>query len=37
VKQIEGPFSDLEEATEKQIKKGVMKLQLLDIRDNKLT
>ena len=34
---IEGPFSDLEEASEKQIKKGLMKLQVLDIRKNRLT
>lgn len=34
---IQGPFHDLEEATEKQIKKGIMKLQLLDVRSNRLT
>ena len=37
IKQIQGPFSDLEEATEKQLRKGVMNLHLLDIRGNKLT
>lgn len=37
IKQIDGPFSDLEEATEKQLRKGVMRLQLLDIRNNRLT
>ena len=37
VQLVEGPFSDLESASEKQIKKGIMKLQLLDIRGNKLT
>jgi hypothetical protein len=26
IKEIEGPFSDLEAASEKQIKKGIMKL-----------
>ena len=34
---VEGPFSDLEEATAKQIKKGIMQLHLLDIRGNRLT
>ena len=37
IKKIEGPFGDLQEATEKQIRKGVMKLRLLDIRGNRLT
>ena len=37
IKKIEGPHSDLEEATEKQIRKGIMKLRLLDIRANRLT
>lgn len=37
IKKIEGPYSDLEEATEKQIRKGIMKLRLLDIRANRLT
>mmetsp|Transcript_38298 Transcript_38298/g.50230 ORF Transcript_38298/g.50230 Transcript_38298/m.50230 type:complete len:144 (+) Transcript_38298:1156-1587(+) len=37
VTEIEGPFSDLEDASEKQIKKNLMKLQILDIRANKLT
>ena len=37
IKEIVGPFSDLEDATEKQLRKGVMKLHLLDIRGNKLT
>lgn len=32
IKKIEGPFSDLEDATEKQIRKGIMRLRLLDIR-----
>lgn len=36
IKKIEGPFSDLEDCTEKQLRKGVMKLKLLDIRGNKL-
>lgn len=36
IKQVVGPFKDLEEASEKQLKKGLMKLQLLDIRQNKL-
>lgn len=37
IEKIEGPFGDLEDASEKQLKKGVMKLQLLDVRKNKLT
>ena len=37
IRNVEGPFSDLEDATEKQIKKGIMKLQILDIRGNRLT
>lgn len=37
ITEIEGPFGDLEDASEKQIKKGVMKLQVLDVRDNRLT
>ena len=37
IRNMEGPFSDLEDATEKQIKKGIMKLQFLDIRENRLT
>ena len=36
VSEIEGPFSDLEDASEKQIKKSLMKLQILDIRNNLL-
>jgi len=36
IEKIEGPFGDLDDATEKQ-KKSVMKLQLLDVRHNKLT
>ena len=35
--QIEAPFSDLEDASEKQIKKSLMKLQVLDVRGNRLT
>ena len=34
---IEGPYGDLEDASEKQLKKGVMRLQLLDVRKNQLT
>ena len=34
---MQGPFADLEEATEKQIRKGVMSLQMLDLRDNRIT
>ena len=37
IKKIEGPFGDLEEATEKQIRKGIMRLRLLDIRNNRLS
>ena len=37
IKQIKGPFNDLQEATEKQLRKNVMRLQMLDIRGNKLT
>ena len=37
IEKIEGPFGDLEDASEKQLKKGVMKLQLLDVRRNRLT
>ena len=37
IKQIKGPFADLADATEKQIKKSIMKLIFLDIRSNKLT
>jgi len=37
IDEIEGPFNDLEDASEKQIKKGLMKLQILDVRNNKLT
>ena len=37
IKKIEGPFGDLEEATEKQIRKGIMRLKLLDIRNNRLS
>ena len=36
IDQVEGPFGDLEDATEKQIKRNLMKLQVLDIRGNKL-
>lgn len=36
VTEIEGPFGDLEDASEKQIKKDLMQLQILDIRNNKL-
>ena len=36
IKSVEGPFSDLTEASEKQLKKEIMKLQVLDIRDNGL-
>ena len=37
IEKIEGPYGDLEDASEKQLKKGVMRLQLLDVRRNKLT
>ena len=37
IKQIEGPYGDLEDASEKQLRKGVMKLQVLDVRSNLLT
>jgi Leucine-rich repeat (LRR) protein len=37
IKKIEGPYGDLEEATEKQIRKGIMRLRLLDIRGNRLS
>lgn len=37
IEQIEGPYGDLEDASEKQLKKDVMRLQLLDVRKNKLT
>ncbi len=37
IKSIQGPFDDLMDASEKQLKKCVMKLQLLDIRNNRLT
>ena len=37
IEKVEGPYGDLEDASEKQLKKGVMKLQLLDVRKNKLT
>jgi hypothetical protein len=36
IEKVEGPFGDLDDATEKQ-RKNVMKLQLLDVRHNKLT
>lgn len=36
IKKIEGPYQDLTECTEKQLRKGVMKLKLLDVRQNKL-
>ncbi len=37
IREIEGPFQDLEDLDEKQAKKGIMKLKLLDIRENNLT
>ena len=37
IKEVEGPFADLAEASEKQLKKGVMKLQFVDLRQNKLS
>jgi len=37
ISNVEGPFADLEEATDKQLKKGIMKLHLLDLRGNHLT
>jgi hypothetical protein len=37
IKQIEGPYGDLEDASEKQLRKGVMKLQVIDVRGNLLT
>ena len=37
IRTVEGPFSDLEDASDKQIKKGIMKLQVLDLRGNRLT
>ena len=37
IKLVEGPYGDLEDASEKQLRKGVMKLQVLDIRSNLLT
>ncbi|CDW91018.1 UNKNOWN [Stylonychia lemnae] len=37
VRNIEGPYGDLEDIDEKNIKKGVIQLKLLDLRENKLT
>ena len=37
ITEIEGPFGDLEDASEKQRKKAIMKLQILDVRNNELT
>jgi hypothetical protein len=37
IKTVEGPFADLKDCNEKQLRKGVMKLQLLDLRNNKLS
>ena len=37
VSEIEGPFGDLEDASEKQLKKCLMKLVILDVRNNRLT
>ena len=34
ISKIEGPFKDLREATELQLKREVMKLKLLDVREN---
>ena len=36
IKFVEGPFGDLEDAEEKQKKKDIMKLKVLDLRENKL-
>lgn len=37
IKQLEGPYGDMEDASEKQLRKGLMKLQVLDVRGNLLT
>lgn len=37
IKDVLGPFDDLREATDKQLKKSLMHLQFLDLRRNKLT
>lgn len=37
IEKVEGPYGDLEDASEKQLQKGVMKLQVLDLRVNRLT
>lgn len=37
IKEVTGPFNDLTEATEKQLKKTTMRLVLLDVRKNKLS
>eukprot|EP00347_Sterkiella_histriomuscorum_P018502 403345268 len=36
IRNVEGPYSDLEEIDDSAAKKGVMKLSLLDLRENKL-
>ena len=37
IKEVIGPFNDLAEATEKQLKKTTMRLSMLDLRKNKLS
>ena len=37
IKEVAGPFNDLAEATEKQLKKTTMRLTLFDVRKNKLS